>query len=421
MRLTKRSVEGIVPPAPGERVTKIWDDELKGFGVLVLPSGTRSYIVQYRNSDGRSRRQTLGRHGVITLDQARQMARAALVEVAKGSDPLAERQARRDAPDVSALLDRYLAEHVDVHNAKTFQKEIHRLVEKHLRPAMGRLKVQAVGSAELARLHASMRSAPRVANLTLAVASKAFSLAEVWELRPRYSNPARGIRKFAENKRKTSLSDDQLAALGRVLHEAETIGLPWEVAAAPSKHLPADRAAWRTTPNATALVALRLILLTGARLSEILELRWEHVDLDRRTLALPAHKGAARHPHPVGEVALQLVRTQKAEAKRKSPWVLPRDADPARHVSKEVVENLWGRLRRRAGISDIRIHDLRHAFGTIAGADGANAFLVRDVMRHENLSMTSRYVAANDDPVRSAMGAVEQKIVQALSSTGTSE
>lgn len=411
-RLTKRSVEAIKAPEQGAAPTIVWDSELKGFGVLVLPSGTRSYVVQYRNHDGRSRRQTIGRHHTLTADEARFTARELLVSVARGGDPLAEKRARKLAVDVNALLDRYLSDHVDVHNADATRVEVHRLVERHIRPALGRMKVAAVGSSDLVRLHHSLKDTPRSANLVLSIASKAFNLAEIWEYRPKLSNPVRGIARFPENKRKTSLTDAQLGALGAAIREAETDGLPWDVGAEPSKHLPRDRSDWRSRPNETALLVLKLILLTGARLSEILSLRREHVDGAKQTLALPAHKGAPREPHPVGDTAIALA-VEQLERGGNSAWVFPRDDDRTRHIAKEIVEKVWRQLRRRARIETIRIHDLRHAFGTFAG-QGGNAFLVRDLLRHENLTMTNRYVAANDDPVRAGMAAVEARIMRSL-------
>ncbi len=163
-KLTKRIVEGIEPGAT-DRLE--WDTELPGFGVRVKPSGVRSYLIQYRNAHGRSKRFTIGRHGVMTVEEARQEARLLLLEVARGIDPAADRAHVRAAPAVGDLATRYLKEYVAHHNRETTAREVTRLVEKRIRPALGGLKVEAVTRAEVARFHGAMAATPRQANFAL--------------------------------------------------------------------------------------------------------------------------------------------------------------------------------------------------------------------------------------------------------------
>lgn len=394
-KITKRLIDGLT--ATSERII-LWDSEIKGFGLLVLPSGVRSFFVKYRNETGRQRRLTLGRYGVMTADQARTAARDVLASVSKGGDPVEERRSLRAAPTVSDLLDRYLREHVDIHNAPRTAESARLSIEKHIRPRLGSLRVASVTRQDVLRLHRAMQPTPRQANLTLAILSKAFSLAELWGIRPEGSNPCRKVPRYPENSRERFFSDEELARLGAVLGEAESPGLPWqEREGAKAKHRAKDGA--RVTPvSSRALSAIRLLLFTGARLSEILELRWEHVDFKRGTIALPGHKGGARRAHPVNSAALAILAIEPREDG--SEWVLPAPLDKTRRLSKSVVENAWQRIRVRAGFPDMRLHDLRHTVGTLASQGGGNAFQVRDLLRHANVAVTARYANRAENPIR---------------------
>ncbi|PHP64541.1 integrase, partial [Zhengella mangrovi] len=411
--LTKRVVDGAKPAA---KPVYLWDDQVKGFGLLVLPSGTKSFVLQYRNGSGRSRRFTIGRYGTFTPDEARKAAREALHLVSKGGDPMADKSALRSAPDVSAVLDRYLDDYVKQRNAKSTQAEAERVIEKHIRPRLGKLKVAAVTPSDVARLHQAMARTPRQANHVLSIISKAFNLAEVWGLRSRNSNPVHGIERYPENHRERFLSAPELQRLGATLIEAETDGLPWVIKANGSKHLPKDANQQRTSVNPGALAVIKLLLFTGARLSEILTLRWEHVDMQADMLALPDRKGGGRRPHPVSTYALEIL--ERLSPVDGSPWVFPRDRDVSRHLTKEVLENAWQRIRHHAGIPDVRLHDLRHTVGTYAGQAGGNAFIVRDLLRHKNTAMTNRYVNRDDDPVRAMANDVSNRIASELASGG---
>ena len=412
--LTKRAIDAAEKQ---EQRFILWDSELRGFGVLVLPSGTKTFFVKYRNAAGRQRRLTIGRYGTFTVDQARARARELLVDAARGGDPLEDRQQERKAKTVAELLDLYIAEHVEPKNAASTLADVKRIVEGHLKPRIGHLKVAAVTTRDLAAVHHALRDTPRRANTVLAYASKAFTLAErQWKLRPPNSNPARGIKRFEEAERDRFLTADELGRLGASIREAETRGLPWVIEHPGSKHLPAEEHR-RSPVNDMALAAILLLLFTGARLSEVLTLQWHHVDLDAGTLSLPDRKGKARRPHPVNTATVDLVAQLEA-AKRGRTWVLPGDEEGTRAVSKSVVESTWQRLRAHAGLPDVRLHDLRHTVGTYAGQSGRNAFTISHLLRQKTISVTGRYVNAHDDPIREMSEQVGERIANSLAGKG---
>lgn len=410
-KLTKRTVDTANPTS---KPRFVWDGELTGFGLRVLPTGVKSFVVQYRTATGRSRRMTLGRYGALTPDEARKLARTALLEVSQGGDPVADRQSRRHAETMRELLQRYLVEHVEVHNKSRTQAEVRRLVEKIIEPAIGHLAVKSVTRSDIEKLHRSLGSTPRQANFVLSVLSKVFNLAEHWDIRNEHSNPTRGIKRYPENARERFLSEPELAALGQSLREAETVGLPWIIKADPDrrKHVRKDASEQRTPMNPIAIAVFKTLLLTGARLSEVLELQWVHVDQENALLALPARKGQGRKAHPVSQAAISTISGLPRQAG--SPFVFPSPTDPKRHISKEYIETCWQRLRAHAGIDDVRIHDLRHTVGTYAAQTGVNAFSVSHLLRHRNLSMTDRYVGPDQDPIRALSEAVGERIETAL-------
>jgi integrase len=264
----------------------------------------------------------------------------------------------------------------------------------------------------MAKLHHELSGTPRQANFILAVCSKAFNLAELWAMRPEGTTPCTRIERNAENARERFLSDAELARLGATLRQALTDGLPWQAdpTQPASKHLPKPENR-RTLYARVTTAAIELLLYTGCRLSEVLNLRWDQVDFGAGTVVLAETKAGRPQLVALNGPARRVL--MELHTAKKSAWVLP-SADAQRPLSRTAIENAWQKIRAAAGLEDVRLHDLRHTVGTYAGQTGANAFQVRDLLRHTDLSMTGRYVNRAEDPVRTLSDRVGERIAAGL-------
>jgi integrase len=387
MRLTKRSVEAA---KASERDVFLWDDSLPGFGLRVLPSGKRGYFIQYR-AKGRTRRFALGLHGVLTADQARRMAAERLSEVRRGADPSAERNAARHAPTVSDLCERFFTDYAEGRKKPRSIAMDRYLIAKHILPTMGRRRVADVDHADVGKLHSAMRETPIMANRVKALLSKLFALAERWGLRPDSSNPTRHVESYPERARERFLSDAELARLGEVLAAGERSGVE--------------------SPDAIA--ALRLLALTGCRVSEIRTLRWDEVDAERGVLRLRDSKTGPKTV-TLNTPALQII----AARQRKTEWVFPAAIGDG---PLPTLQHAWERIRRSAGMPDLRMHDLRHSFASVGACSGHSLLVIGALLGHAKVATTQRYAHLSNDPVRTASEAIGARIVAAFEARPSAE
>ena len=250
LTISKRTVDGL--SVEGKDAV-FWDRDLPGFGVRVYPSGRKIYVVQSRGPRG-IRRVSLGGHAEVTADQARRRSAAVIDRIKRGEDP----DPGADAPPltVADLAERYMEAHAAVNCGAHTQGIYRGSLENHILPALGMKPIDAVGRSDVSALHYEMRGTPRAANRALMVLSKMFSLAEGWGMAPPGGNPCRFVLRYKEGKRERFLTKDEYRRIGRALCELEGRG----------------RAAAR------AAAALRLLMLTGCRLGEVLTLRWDDVD-----------------------------------------------------------------------------------------------------------------------------------------------
>ena len=363
----------------------MWDDEIPGLGVRVLPSGRRVYVVQYRVGR-RSRRISLGPSTVLACEQARKRAISIIAAARNGIDPADERDAARQAMTVNELAERFDKEHISVRLKANTAKEYRRNLRRFILPALGRLTVTDITRADVAKFHHDLRHIPYQANRCLEVVSKMFNLAELWGLRPDGTNPRKHIKKYPEEKRERFLSVAELRRIGEVLGEMEDEGI----------ELP------------SAILAARLLILTGCRLNEIMTLKWAYVDITDRVLRLPDSKTGAKVVH-LGQPVIDLL--QAAERVEGNPWVIT-GALPGKHLSD--LQPFWHRVRARAGLKDARIHDLRHTFASMAVASGQGLPMIGKLLGHTQVQTTARYAHLAADPVRIAADLVSDRLQAGL-------
>lgn len=367
-KLTKRRVESLTPKTDSFFV---WDDEVKGFGIRVMPSGTRTYQVQYRKG-GRTRRASIGRHGTVTVDQARMRAKELLGLVASGGNPVEEVSLHRRAPTVAALCERFFEAHVVERCKPSTQREYRRSIDLFIKPAIGTFKVVDVERKDIAELHHKFRDRPYQANRTLGVLSKMFNLSEVWGLRVDGSNPCRHVPKYREVKRERYLSQAELRRLGHILSTCATDG--------------------SETPHV--IGAFRLLILTGCRLGEIQTLKWDYISPNG--MELPDSKtGARRIPLPQSARAVLNALPYVPG----NPYVIVGKVDGQFATD---LQHPWQRIRALAGLHDVRIHDLRHTYASNAVSSGIPIQMVGRLLGHTQLQTTMRYAHLADDPVRAA-------------------
>ena len=376
-KLTKRHIDAL--PAR-EKEYFVWDDQLKGFGVRVYPNGGKRYVAQaFRR--GKTIRVQIGRYEALAFEQAKARARQAVADIDDGRNPNNEKETERLSPTVAQLAERFLEQYVPHHCKPRTQVEYRHAVNRYILPALGSIKLTALARDDVAALHHEMRDKPYQANRTLGVVSKMMNQAEAWGLRPDRSNPCYHIRKYKERKRERFLTGEELARLGKALDEEESL--------APA-----------------AVTAFRLLLYTGARLSEIQTLKWEYVRGNR--IHLPDSKTGAK-TIPLNGPALEVL----ASARRVdgNPHVIV-GAGEGMHLTD--LQKPWRRLRKAAGLDDVRIHDLRHTFASEAVMGGESLPMVGKILGHTQTQTTARYAHIADDPLQGASERIATSLKRAM-------
>jgi integrase len=374
-KITKAAVDRLVP---GEM---IWDAEIRGFGIR-CQRRDRVYLVKYR-SQARQRWYTIGKHGSPwTPELARREAKRILGLVADGKDPADKKQKDRSAPTLSALADRFLEEHVEAKSKDRTYTEYKRLIERVVKPELGRLKIDEVRPSDIERLHLKYRATPYQANRLVALLSKMFN----WSGRRGERNPCVGIERFTEQKRRRYLSSAELARLGAALAQAEEQKL--------------------TSPYVVA--AIRLLVFTGARLTEILTLRWDHVDLERGFLNLADSKTGAKTIYLNAASRNLLTALPGLDG---NPFVIPGERQGKHLVN---LEKPWRKIRQLAQLPDVRLHDLRHSFASIGAGAGLGLPVIGALLGHAQAATTARYAHLASDPLQQAADLIGQMLEQAM-------
>ncbi len=371
MKLTKRAIDAMTYEGQDGTRDVRWDTLIPGFGIRIYPTGKKAFVLSYR-THGRKRMMTIGAFGVLTLDQARTAARKHLVEVeTQDVDPLEERKKEAQGESFGELATKYLEEHAKPR--KKSWRDDERRIEKHLRPAWNNLKVRSIKRADVSALHAKIGESARYeANRTLALVSKMFELAERWAFVPEgHPNPARAIEKFSEEKRDRWITPEEVPKLMEEISKEQ---------------------------NQSARAAFLLYLLTGMRKSELLEARWDAVDFHRAELRLGETKAGRTHYVPLSPLAVKVLEDIRRKAG--NPYVLPGKLEGTHLVN---IDKAWRRVRSKAKVKDVRLHDLRRTVGSWLAQSGSSLHLIGKVLNHSNTSTTAIYARFGQDQAREAL------------------
>ncbi|WP_168166123.1 site-specific integrase [Bosea sp. PAMC 26642] len=384
--------------------TDIWDAEVKGFGVRAQ-ANSKAYVLKTAIL-GRQRWITIGRHGSPwTPDAARSEALRLLGEIVQGHDPTEDKFA--DKIRIDELCRRYLEQYAIPKKKASSVALDSKNIANHVIPLMGNKFADLIKSSDIEVFKNAVkagktapknprlkrrqqgggivvRGGPGVANRCLTLLHTIFNVAERWGIRPKGSNPVKDVTRYREAPKERYLTGDEFLRLGSVLDQFEKDGLE----------------------SIYAIAAIRLLTLSGARLSEVLTLRWEHVQLDRRRLRLPDSKTGAKTIE-LAAAAIELLKTIPRLAD--NPFVIV----GRRHGCHLVdLQRPWQRIRKEAGLSDVRIHDLRHSFASLAIRNGVSIQVIGKLLGHRSSETTLRYAHLAD----SYVAAESEKIGNLLSS-----
>jgi integrase len=407
-RISKRSVDALVCPKGRDREF-LWDDALAGFGVAAFPSGKKSYVAQFRLA-GRSRRSVVGDHGRLTPDEARSAAKRLLGAVEQGADPIAAKRAERSVPTLSEIANSFLESHVRPKRKPRTAEGYEILLRLHILPAIGSMRVSDIRRVHVSRLHASVSAvAPGAANRAISLVSAIWNWAARRDQVSFEKNPARGIERNREEGKERYLTAAELGRLGDTLRLAETEGLPWEPdkRKLTAKHAPKPDSR-RTLADPCAVAAIRLLILTGARLREILHAEWRDLDCERGMIHLPDSK-TGRKPIYLSAAALTVLNDLPRLAD--NPFIIP-GAKKGSHRAD--LKNPWASICAHAGLAGVRIHDLRHSFASIGAGSGMGLPLLGRLLGHKQPATTQKYAHLDADPLRKAVNSIGATIDAAM-------
>lgn len=410
-QLTPSLLQNLKPPAAG--AVELWDTLARGLSLRVFASGRATWTYRYRPKDGGSRRRVkLGDFPGVGLAAARRRADRLRGVVSDGKDPQAALQTRREAPILSALIDRYLAEAVKPKKKPATYALYAHFLQKLVAPRLGFKKAHEITPGDVDRLHRKLgvgAKKPVTANRAVVALSGVYTFAARRRLIADGINPARGIVKFDEQSRERYLSTDELGRLGQVLRTGELDGLAWprEAGKQTSRHdrKPGNQ---KTILSRHVTAALRLLLFTGCRLREILQLRWSEIDFERGLLLLPDSKTGRKTVvlnAPALQVLADLPRIRGCE------FVVLGD-DPKK--PRADLQKPWDLVRHHAGLAGVRLHDLRHTHASIGAGAGLGLPIIGKLLGHRHAATTARYAHIDADPLRRASNRIGDEIAAAL-------
>jgi integrase len=414
VNLTKRVVDSAKPDPAGD--VYLFDDEVKGFGLRVKPSGAKSFIFSYRVGHGRAARKArmvIGRPGSPwTVETAKREAKRLGGIAAAGGDPAAARKADENATmTVDDLCKEYLKEveggrvltKFDVPKAASTLVTDRARINRHIVPLIGKKRVQELTKTDIDRMlrdiaggktavdektdkkrgRARVTGGQGTATRTVGMLGGIFSYA----IEKGYctENPVKGVQRYRDNKNERFLSPEELGRLGAALKKAET-----------------------DEKDLYAIAAIRFLILSGCRKSEVLTLKWDHVDINYACLRLPTSK-TGKKVVPLGAAALALLTDLPRV--NKNPYVFPGKVEGQHYVG---LPRFFENIRKAAKLPEVRLHDLRHSFASAGAAGGLGLPLIGALLGHKDTKTTARYAHLADSPVKAAADRIAKSIKAAM-------
>ena len=363
---------------PGRKRCDFWDAQTQGFVLSVRASGGKTYVLRFIQN-GRQREYKIAGHADVTFDAARKAARKLRAQVVMGADPSAEREQKRAVETYAALAELHIA-HAEANQKAAFSAV--GIIRKHLIPRFGRMRLDEITSKAVSDWLAEKRAEglkPATLEKYRVTLGRSFSLGQQWRVPGCESNQARDVRlpRF-DNRRQRFLSGEEA---GRLL----------------------DAAGRSANPMLRPIV--HLLVLTGARVSELRHARWEHLDLDRRSWLIPISKNGNARYVPLSQAALDVISG------------LPRYdgcphmvANPETRLPYVTLKHSWASARKAAGLGDLRLHDLRHSAASFMVAAGIDLYAVGKILGHTDYKSTQRYAHLANDTLLAAVEAGAAKM-----------
>ena len=375
MKLTNKKIDQLIPDTKSYIV---WDNEIRGFGVRVNLNSKKTFILKYRVGQGRSarvRKPVIGTYGVMKVDEARKIARKWLLDASEGNDP-------KEVDETSILLkdfcNVYLQQHANIKKKLSSVIEDKRLMRLHIIPNFGNVCLKEITRSMITKHHQSMYQTPHGANRFLSLMSKMMNLAERWEYRPLNSNPCRHIERYKEEGRQIYLSMEQIEKIGHVIKQMEQ------------------------TESIFVLSAIKLLLFTGRRTGEILTLKWDYIDFKNSKMNLPDTKTGAKSFFFSPTVKQILLNLPNKEGFVFKSVLKDKRVTTVRHI--------WKKICKLAKIENVRVHDLRHTYASLAVQNGYSLPIISKMLGHADIKTTQRYAHLHDDPVNQAVEKIDQQL-----------
>jgi len=359
--LTTHFVDNLADEVPENRAVYFFDTDVTGFALELRTSGKATYYFRYRDAASRVRLARIGAIGKVSLEHARNTASKMSDMVADGGDPKLERDRYKSVPSFAEFATDQYMPHAKARKRSWTSDDS--LLRNHILPALGDHRMNRIRRVDVISLHNGLHQQGYAAgsvNKILILIRYMFNCAIRWEVLPAGQNPANGVEPFPDN-----------GARERYLNLEEAQSLMAEL---------------ETNPNRQACNIIKLLLFTGARKTEIMHARWEFVDFERRLLTVPLSKsGKARHI-ALSDAAIEVLRALPRDPE--IPWLFwnPKTGRP-----QDSIHHGWDTIRQRAGIPDVRLHDLRHSFASFLVNSGRSLYEVQKLLGHSDAKTTQRY------------------------------